>query len=60
MSSTHSDSRSDVQLEGLHWDVKLGIICVEVGRQVVLAYDLGNWCCVDGEQLRSEHGTLEG
>ena len=37
---------------------KFGIICVEVGHQVVIAYDLGNWCCIDGEQRRGDHGTL--
>ena len=42
--NTHLDScdhRSDVHLAGLHWEVNLDIICIEVGHQVVLAYGLG-------------------
>ena len=45
-------------MEGRHGVISLDIICIEVGHQVVLAYDLGNWYCVDGEHLRPEHGTL--
>ena len=54
------DSRSDVHLEGFQLDVRLnvGVICIEVGHQVALAYDLGNWCCIDGEQLSPVDGTL--
>ena len=42
---THFETRdicSEVHKEGLHLGVNVGIICVEVGHQVVLAYDLGN------------------
>ena len=37
--------------------INVGAICIEVGHHVVLAYDLDNWSCIDGDWLKAKHQT---